>query len=380
MAIFDNLGGLLGDLSDYGIGVPKNTGLIADTDIDAINRRALTSGLINAGLTYLATPKNLNAGSALPYLGRAALSGFGASQNTIDQALNTAYRNKILAGKEDNIRTYEKDRKKITEQYDPTTKTWTVLGTSALDAPKEENKPLTRTIKRGRQEIFQELQPDGTYKDYSTSSLDAPRQPQEINYTVQTDASGKPVWVPNKPTAPILDQTGKPVTYTPALSPDAAKRQEKLEKAKEIPDLLKEAESLLPKATGSGLGAIRDIAAATVGQSTEGAKNLASLKYIQSQLILKMPRLEGPQGVLDLKLYESAAADIGNPYVPAETKKAALDTIKRLSTKYDINETQNQPTQQTNVQAPTSGFKEGAKTKSKSGKSMIFRNGQWEYE
>jgi hypothetical protein len=380
MAIFDNLGGLLGDLSDYGIGVPKNTGLIADTDIDAINRRALTSGLINAGLTYLATPKNLNAGSALPYLGRAALSGFGASQNTIDQALNTAYRNKILAGKEDNIRTYEKDRKKITEQYDPTTKTWTVLGTSALDAPKEENKPLTRTIKRGRQEIFQELQSDGTYKDYSTSSLDAPRQPQEINYTVQTDASGKPVWIPNKPTAPILDQTGKPVTYTPALSPDAAKRQEKLEKAKEIPDLLKEAESLLPKATGSGLGAIRDIAAATVGQSTEGAKNLASLKYIQSQLILKMPRLEGPQGVLDLKLYESAAADIGNPYVPAETKKAALDTIKRLSTKYDINETQNQPTQQTNVQAPTSGFKEGVKTKSKSGKSMIFRNGQWEYE
>ena len=173
---------------------------------------------------------------------------------------------------------------------------------------------------------------------------------------------------------------GRPTTYKPALSPDQAKRQEKLEKAKEIPDLLKEAELLLPKATGSGLGAVRDIAAATVGQSTEGAKNLAGLKYIQSQLILKMPRLEGPQGVLDLKLYESAAADIGNPYVPAETKKAALDTIKRLSTKYDINETTNQPTQQTNVQAPTSGFKEGAKTKSKSGKPMIFRNGQWEYE
>jgi hypothetical protein len=135
MAIFDNIGGLL---ADYGIGVPRNTGLISDTaDIDAINKRALTSGLINAGLTYLATPKNLNVGSALPYLGRAALSGFGASQNTIDQALNTAYRNKILTGKEDNIRTYEKDRQKITEQFDPTTKTWTVLGTSSLDAPKE---------------------------------------------------------------------------------------------------------------------------------------------------------------------------------------------------------------------------------------------------
>jgi hypothetical protein len=138
MAIFDNIGGLL---ADYGIGVPRNTGLISDTaDIDAINKRALTSGLINAGLTYLATPKNLNVGSALPYLGKAALSGFGASQNTIDQALNTAYRNKILTGKEDNIRTYEKDRQKITEQYDPTTKTWSVLGTSSLDAPKEDKK------------------------------------------------------------------------------------------------------------------------------------------------------------------------------------------------------------------------------------------------
>ena len=60
MAIFDNIGGLLGDL---GIGVPRNTGLISDTaDIDAINKRALASGGVNALLTYLATPKNLNAG------------------------------------------------------------------------------------------------------------------------------------------------------------------------------------------------------------------------------------------------------------------------------------------------------------------------------
>lgn len=99
MAIFDNIGGLLGDL---GIGVPRNTGLISDTaDIDAINKRALMSGGVNALLTYLATPKNLNAGSPLPYLGRAALSGFGAAQNTVDQALNTAYKNRILAGRDD---------------------------------------------------------------------------------------------------------------------------------------------------------------------------------------------------------------------------------------------------------------------------------------
>jgi len=141
MAIFDNIGGLL---ADYGIGVPRNTGLISDTaDIDAINKRALTSGLINAGLTYLATPKNLNVGSALPYLGRAALSGFGASQNTIDQALNTAYRNKILAGKEDNI----------------------------------------RTIKQDRFEITQEKQPDGSYKEIARSPLDVVKEEKPRQYT-----------------------------------------------------------------------------------------------------------------------------------------------------------------------------------------------------
>ena len=103
MALFDTnsgLGGLLGDLSDYGFGVPKNTGLIADADRDAINKRALLSGLISAGLTYAATPKNLNTGSALPYLGRAGLAGFNTSQDVVDRSLNTAYRNKILAGRE----------------------------------------------------------------------------------------------------------------------------------------------------------------------------------------------------------------------------------------------------------------------------------------
>jgi len=138
MALFDTSGGLSGLLGDFGFGVPRNTGgLIGDEDRDAINKRALLSGGINAALTYLATPKNLNVGSALPYLGKAGLAGFNASQNTVDQALNNVYRQKLLAGKEDNIRTYEKDRQKITEQFDPVTKKWTTLGTSSLDAPKE---------------------------------------------------------------------------------------------------------------------------------------------------------------------------------------------------------------------------------------------------
>jgi hypothetical protein len=105
MALFDTnsgLGGLLGNLGDYGFGLPTNTGgLVADPDREAINKRALLSGLISAGLTYAATPKNLNTGSALPYLGKAGLAGFNTSQDVVDRALNSAYRNKLLAGRDD---------------------------------------------------------------------------------------------------------------------------------------------------------------------------------------------------------------------------------------------------------------------------------------
>lgn len=105
MALFDTnsgLGGLLGDLGDYGFGLPSNTGgLIGDAERDAINKRALMSGIVNAGLTYFATPKNLNTGSVVPYLGKAGLAGFGASQDVVDRALNTAYRQQLLAGRND---------------------------------------------------------------------------------------------------------------------------------------------------------------------------------------------------------------------------------------------------------------------------------------
>lgn len=150
MALFDTnsgLGGLLGDFSDYGFGVPRNTGgLIADPDREAINKRALLSGLISAGLTYAATPKNLNTGSALPYLGKAGLAGFNTSQDVVDRALNTAYRNRILSARDDNIRTIKQDRYEITQEKQPDG-TYKEIARSSLDAPKEEKQETTETIK-----------------------------------------------------------------------------------------------------------------------------------------------------------------------------------------------------------------------------------------
>ena len=129
-------GGFFDGMNVFGTSIP--TGILDTAQEEKLRKQALLQGLLGTAVTYLATPKNLNAGSALPYLGKAFLGGMGASQDVVDRALNNAYRNRILAGKDDNIRTYEKDRQKITEQFDPTTKTWTVLGTSSLDAPAKE--------------------------------------------------------------------------------------------------------------------------------------------------------------------------------------------------------------------------------------------------
>ena len=224
MAIFDNLGGLLGDLSDYGIGVPKNTGLISDTaDIDAINKRALTSGLINAGLTYLATPKNLNAGSALPYLGRAALSGFGASQNVIDQALNTAYRNKVLSGREDNL--YNVDGALVdkagkvvyqspTKQQERKTAVVDGVLVDANTGEKiyESTKPQklnTDIIDVGGKKILINKDTGAPIQEYKIT--DGGLGLKDIYGEPQKDLNGNLVYVPKIPGYPIRDMSGKPI-------------------------------------------------------------------------------------------------------------------------------------------------------------------------
>lgn len=102
-----------------------------------------------------------------------------------------------------------------------------------------EKLPVTRTIKRGRQEVFQELQSDGTYKDYSTSSLDAPKEPKAANEMYEqkptVDANGQTVYLPTvygaQKKLPVLDIQGRPVTnYAPTrtkpLLPPAIQKAE----------------------------------------------------------------------------------------------------------------------------------------------------------
>jgi len=114
MALFDNnpisaltnpvksgIGSLFEGMNVFGTSIP--TGILGTGEEDKLRKQSLLQGLLGTAATYLATPKNLNTGSALPYLGKAFLGGMGASQDVVDRALNNAYRQKLLAGKEDNL-------------------------------------------------------------------------------------------------------------------------------------------------------------------------------------------------------------------------------------------------------------------------------------
>jgi hypothetical protein len=63
------------------------TSILTKDQQDKLRNQALFQGLLGTAATYLATPKNLGAGSALPYLGKAFLGGMQSSQGAYDQAL-----------------------------------------------------------------------------------------------------------------------------------------------------------------------------------------------------------------------------------------------------------------------------------------------------
>lgn len=98
--------------------------------------------------------------------------------------------------------------------------------------------------------------------------------------------------------------------------------------------IIEQAEKLIGGATGSYAGAAADKGAQLFGFSPDGADVIAQLQALEGALMLKQPRMEGPQGVLDVQLYKQMAGKIGDPTVPVSQKKAALAVIKRLHNRY----------------------------------------------
>lgn len=99
-------------------------------------------------------------------------------------------------------------------------------------------------------------------------------------------------------------------------------------------ELVKMARDLLPGATGSGIGASTDAAGRFFGITSEGGKRAAQLEALGGQLVMKMPRMEGPQSNLDQLLYREMAGKIGDRTVPVAEREAALKTVEGLYQKY----------------------------------------------
>ena len=95
------LASLFEGLTPFGTSIPS--GILTPDQEDKLRKQSLISGLIGTAATYAATPKNLGAGSPLPYLGKAFLGGMGSSQDTINAAINNAYRQQLLAARDDKL-------------------------------------------------------------------------------------------------------------------------------------------------------------------------------------------------------------------------------------------------------------------------------------
>jgi hypothetical protein len=133
--------------------------------------------------------------------------------------------------------------------------------------------------------------------------------------------------------------------YDPNLSPQqnreaAGKFSEELRKnvknAKGTFDLLKDASGILNTGNPSS-GMLESMTTSTkqfFGKGGETSKADQRLNMIAGALTMTQPRFEGPQGVLDVKLYEKQAGDLGNPNLPIETRLAAVQQMINLQKKY----------------------------------------------
>lgn len=62
------------------MGKLKDVGMITADDLETAKQQSLTQGLLGAGLTYLAQPKNQGYGSAAPYIAKSLLGGLDFAQ------------------------------------------------------------------------------------------------------------------------------------------------------------------------------------------------------------------------------------------------------------------------------------------------------------
>lgn len=220
--VTSGIGSLFEGMTPFGSTIP---GGILDSDQEAkLRNQALFQGLLGTAATYLATPKNLNAGSPLPYLGKAFLGGMQSSQDVIDRALNAQFRKQLTAARDDNL--YNVDGSLINKEgkviyqgpaKEKDRKTAVVdgvvidvnTGEKVYESTKQQ-KLNTDIIDVGGKKILINKDTGEPIQEYKVTGGGLGLK--EIYGEPQKDINGNLVYVPKVPGQPIRDLAGNVIT------------------------------------------------------------------------------------------------------------------------------------------------------------------------
>lgn len=172
---------------------------------------------------------------------------------------------------------------------------------------------------------------------------------------------------------PAQIQGGGTVQSGP-LAEAAVKNQKNMGK---LGELIQQARTVLPTATSSGIGAQRDSMARYFGQSTPNSQAAAKLSAIGGNMLMMMPRMEGPQSDKDVENYKLMVGKVGDPTIPTAERAAAMDALEEIISR-NTGQTAPQPAQP--AAAPKTGKTIQRTGKDKTGRKVIqYTDGSMEY-
>jgi len=409
MALFDtNQGGGLFDSLPNIFMTPdfSQTGILTTDQQKELRNQATKAGLLGSALTYFATPQTENYGSIVPYLAKAGLGGMGAAQDVYGSGLTNLYRQRLSSGRDDPFGNID-----ITKFTPESIQAFQESGN------KDYSKLRATPENRGQASQSSDIQLINRYNETYAKYQQDPKNPLLRNEVKALELK--------------LGLQQPPQTQAELVKKQLTPLETKVEE--------KSAQDLVDFTIGGGFSDVQkglsqlEIAKQTLQTQPEGKitgklvgvqDDTGVLKYtnptaqdtkeqVQEIAQRNLRLILGPQ--FTAKEGEALINRVYNPALPqsvnvkrldllqeqmtsaAKTKQEAVDyyntngTLKGFkgklynSTSDFLNEynakikgTEKAPAKATTQQP--SGFTEGSRTKSKSGKSMIFRNGQWEYE
>lgn len=377
---------------------------LLDTELQKnLQQQATKAGLLNAAVSFITQPRNLQAGSALPYLGRAYQQGMASAGDIYGTGLNQLARQQLLAQKSGEDKLYTIDGALVDRQ-----------GNVVYQAPPET---------RGQASASSDIQLLNRYNEAFNKLQEEPQ-----NKLLQNEVKALELKLGLQKQPEPLPTKGEQIKKE--LTPLQAKIDEKA------------AQDLLDFTIGGGFSDVQknlaqlELAKETIKNAPEGSitgptigvqDDTGLLKYtnpeaqnvkeqVQEIAQRNLRLILGPQ--FTAKEGEQLINRVYNPALPqstniqrlnllqeqilsaAKSKQEAVDyydnegTLKGFKgrlynttteflndyeSKLKNLEKPKESISKEKVQTP-SRFKEGARTKSKSGKPMIFKNGRWEYE